>query len=331
MMDRVYAFLSFVCGVLLLIVGGVNFFKHVMGHRWCDESCFGPYLFWDKDDFFDDRNSRFRQTFSLMPKPFGEHFGVFLLALLTLKVHFHHANARSEGTTFMQNAAWLVFVAFFAAFPFAGGFGIVVGFLSCAVAAVGIGCHLLKVPGSATLGLTLDGNTRAVGRCGDLKLPDWFYTFWNISLVVLLSLTVLNNFVHIFKNEFHHWCKDNSDETCIGPYLIWPEDFARSVNVDKWGSVFSLDLNRTLELWTPLLLVVWFIGTGSNSWFMTSLYLVALALFGAFGFGGNMGIVVGIMLVAAAVVSFVISALGGHEAHQAPVGGYSLMGGGYDA
>jgi hypothetical protein len=320
--------MSFICGVALVIVGFVNFFKHVLGHRWCDESCFGPYLFWDHDDFLDDRNSRFRQTFSLMPKPFGEHFGVFFLAFLSLRVHFHRNPAVM--TTFMQNAAWLLFVALFGAFPFAGGFGICVGFFCCATAAFGVFCHFMKVPSNATLGLTLD-NTRTMGRCGNLRLPDSFYKFWNITLVALLSLTVLNNLIHIFKNEFHHWCHEKSDDSCIGPYLIWPEDFARSINVDKWGSVFSLDVNRALELWTPLVLVVWFIGTGTDSWFITSMFLVGLALFGAFGYSGNLGIVVGAMLLVGAGISFVIAALGGHEAHQAPVGGYSLMGGGYDA
>jgi len=321
MADTLYAFTSFVCGIALTIVGLVNFFKHVLGHRWCDSSCFGPYLFWDDDDFFDDRNARFRQTFSLMPKPFGEHFGIFFLAFITLRAHFKHQPQLIS--SFKQNSMWILFVALFGAFPFAGGLGIVVGFFCSFTAALGMFCHLAKVQGSATLGLSID-NFRQGGKCGNTRLPGWVFKLWNVFLLAMLCLTVLNNVVHIFRNEFHHWCKKDLNEDCIGPFLIWPDEFARSVNVDKWGSVFSLDINRGLELWTPTVLVIWFLAFSNDSWFLASLFLIILALFGAFGFGGDAGIVLGIVLLVGSGFSMIIAIIGGNEAAQAPVG-YSLM------
>ena len=282
------------------------------------------YLFWDQDNFLDDQNKRFRQTFSLVPKAFGENFGVFFLAYFTLKAHFKQQSEILG--TFKQNALWLVFIALFGAFPFAGGLGIVLGFLCCFTAAIGLILHVKKSSGSATLGLTLD-NTRPIGKCGNVTLPEWVFKVWKMALVLVLCLTIINNITHILKNEFHHWCKEDSSENCIGPYLIWPEDFVKSVNADKWGSVFSLDINRGLELWTPTLLVLWYIVFGGYSWFHNAIFLILLALFGAFGFDGNAGIVLGVMLLVASAFSFLIANLGGHDVHQAPGGGYSLMGG----
>lgn len=315
-MDSVYSFSSFLCGVALLVVGFVHLFKHVFGHRWCENDCVGPYLFWDDDDFFQDSNIRFRHTFSLMPKPLGENFGVLGLALLTLRTHVSHSTEIM--TTFRQNASWLLLVALFGAFPFAGGLGIIVGFLCVATAALGFVCHVTKAEGPATLSLVMNGPDNLGGSC---RFPDWFFRFWNVLMVAVLSLTVLNNLIHIFRNEFHHWCDSDLHDDCVGPLLIWPGDFLRSVNADKFGSVFSLDLNRGLELWTPILLVVGYLAVGNESWMMSTFFLVFMALFGAFGYTGNMGVIVGMLLCVAAVISFIIGLFGGREA-QSPYNGY---------
>jgi hypothetical protein len=259
-----------------------------------------------------------------MPKALGENFGVIFLALLTLRTHMSRSS--EVMANFKQNASWLLFVALFGAFPFAGGLGIVVGFLCVATAALGMICHVSNLQGAATLGLVMDGPRSMDQMGGSCRFPEWFFRFWNVLLIAVLSLTVINNFVHIFRNEFHHWCSHNkgSDDDCIGPFLIWPDDFLKSVNYDKFGSVFSLDLNRGLELWTPTFLVVWFLAISNESWTLNSLFLVFLALFGAFGYGGNMGVIVGIMLCVAAGISFIVALLGGREA-QVPNSGYRYV------
>jgi len=257
-----------------------------------------------------------------MPKPLGENFGVILLALLTLRTHF--SQSREFLTSFRQNAGWLVFVALFAAFPYAGGLGIVVGFLCIATALLGILGHFTNMEGSATMGFVTDGARSMDDMGGSCRFPEWFFRMWNVFMVAILSLTVLNNIIHIFRNEFHHWCDDKNahhDDKCIGPFLIWPGDFLHSVNADKFGSVFSLDINRGLELWTPVFLTLGFLAVSNESWMTSAFFLVFLALFGAFGYGGNMGVIVGMMLCVAAGVSFIVSLLGGREA-QLPSGGY---------
>lgn len=259
----------------------------------------------------------------------GDNFGVLILAIIALRVHFRHQ--RDTSISFRQNAALLLIVGLFGAFPFAGGLGVVVGFCCCAVALMGLLLHVMNHKGSASLGLSLD-TSRPLGKCGNLQFPEGFFTFWNFAIIIMLSMTILNNVIHVVNNEFHHWCKDKSDQSCIGPFLIWPEDFLRSVNQDKWGSVFSLDLNRALELWTPVLLVLLFLAFGMDSWYQTTLHLVLMSLFGAFGYTGNMGIVVGMMLVVGAFLSLMVAMLAGNEtaSRRSSVGGglrYSLLGG----
>jgi len=172
----------------------------------------------------------------------------------------------------------------------------------------------------------MDGSRSMDQMGGSCRFPGWFFRFWNVFLVLVLSLTVLNNFIHIFRNEFHNWCDHHkgSDDDCVGPLLIWPDDFLKSINTEYFGSVFSLDLNRGLELWTPMFLVVWFLAFSSESWITNAFSLVVLAMFGAFGYAGNMGIVVGMMLSIAAIVSFLIGLLGGREA-QVPNEGYRYV------
>jgi len=317
-MESVYSFASFACGVAVLVVGFAHLFKHVLGHRWCEGACVGPYLFWDDNDFFHDSNVRFRHTFSLMPKPLGENFGVLFLALMTLRTHFTHS--QQFMTSFRQNASWLLIVALFGAFPFAGGLGIVVGFLCVATAAFGLVCHFTNSEGAATLNLTVDSSRSIDDVGGSCKFPGWFFRFWNVLMVGVLSLTVLNNVIHIFRNEFHHWCESNNEDDCVGPFLIWPGDFLRSVNADKFGSVFSLDINRGLELWTPALLVMLYLAFGMESWLGSGFFLVFLGVFGAFGYTGNMGVIIGMMLCVCGITSFFVGLLGGREA-QAPIGG----------
>lgn len=328
-----FSTLSLLCGVGLLIVGVINFFKNVLGDRWCHDDCFGPYLFWNNqdEDFFGDSNAKFRKTFTLMPKPFGENFAVFFLAFLTIAAHFktsHNHDMFVSG--FIPLSAWLMFIAFFAAFPLSGGIGIVVGFLCIATAAVGIFCAVVlkSHPQEATFGYALD-STRSFGGWCNCRLPDSFFKVVNFLVYALVLLGVLNNFLHVIKNEFHHWCSDShsaQNKQCVGPLLIWPHDVLDSVNIDKWGSVFSLDINRALELWTPLVFLLIFgtLSAGMKSWLSTSVFLILFAVFGVFGFTGNLGIVIGMGLVIAAFLSFFVALFCGEEI-KAPGHSYSLM------
>jgi hypothetical protein len=257
-----------------------------------------------------------------MPKPLGQNFGVLALAVITIRAHFE--GAYPSLASLKNNALWILFVALFASFPYAGGLGILLGFLCSATAAVGLIQHLNGREGSATLNLRVaDGGILSTGN-GCCRTPEWLLKVWKVLVTISLALVVINNLVHVFRNEFHDWCNDHGNDSCVGPWLIWPSDFLDSVNVDKFGSVFSLDLNRDLELWTPVLLVACFFAATPLSWIKTACFLFILACFGAFGYTGNMGVLIGLLLVIMSIFSAVIGLFGGRETTSATAG-YHLM------
>lgn len=265
----------------------------VLGDSWChhNEDCFGPYLTWSRNgDFFKDHNTRFRNTFTFQPKQFGENFGGMLVGLAVfMRMDFLLGHAR----TLLPLA--LVLCAVFACFPFAGGLGIISGFLLCTLAAMVIASPKL-----------VDFAVKQPENC---KFPKLAYTF-NLRLWTLLSfgLVALNNVIHVIHNNMREWCDDDSKD-CVGPWLIWPSDhFLDDVNLTGWGSVFSLDLNRILQCWQPvLLLIVYYMQREwVNQTVGGTLFCLLLAVFGSFGYGGNLGIVLGLNLSLLALVDLVM-------------------------
>jgi hypothetical protein len=270
------------CASLTFLVFLAHFFANVLGEEWCHSHCFGPYLSWNKGDhFFDDSNVRFRATFSLMPKPLGENFGPLFLSLLTW---FKLDAIVQQDKYRVPTTLYLLAVCFWGCFPYAGGAGIVCGFLLLVLLAL-----VLFLPWVKDKDLPLPS----------VNLPT-LGTFSSRTAKVLvygcLALVALNNLVHIVHNEMQTFCHDEHDN-CIGPGLKWPDHFFRDVNLPlgTWGHLFSLDLNRVLDCWTPLFLVlVTYLAQPLEhapvGWFLV------LALFGSFGYSGNGGIVAGLIL-----------------------------------
>lgn len=267
-----------------------HFFSSVLHSRWCHHSCFGPYLFWnDGGDMFKDYNVLFRNTFSLQPKLLGEHYGgLFVGALVWLKLDEWAGEKR------WTYPLALLLVALFACFPFAGAVGIVFGFVLCALAFVA-----LVWPPLTHKEVTLPQLPAFAGLAVGDRFKQWL-GYWTLASLVL---AVGNNVAHIARNEFHdEWCSQH----CVGPYLVWPQssdNWSKDVNLKGWGSVFSLDVNRLLELWTPSVLVLLLLHAGGGR----SALLLVLAVFGSFGYGGNVGIVLGVNLVLLAVVHLLVA------------------------
>ncbi|KAH9246600.1 hypothetical protein BASA81_015867 [Batrachochytrium salamandrivorans] len=274
---------------LVWVVFLTHFFSSVMRSRWCFHSCFGPYLFWSEGDIFKDYNGLFRNTFSLRPQLLGEHYGgLFVGALIWLKLDDWAGEKR------WAYPLALLLVALFACLPFAGVVGIIFGFGLCLVALV-----VLVWPQLAQKQITLPQLPISLPELpvGD-KFKQWL-GYWTFGSLVL---AVGNNVAHIARNEFHGgWCPHR----CIGPYLSWPyssRDWFKDVNLQGWGSVFSLDINRLMELWAPLILVLLILSQTRYR----AIGLLVLAVFGSFGYGGNVGIVLGMNLVVLAAVHLLV-------------------------
>lgn len=109
---------------------------------------------------------------------------------------------------------------------------------------------------------------------------------------------------------------------CIGPQIRWVRgdstefDFTSNVNGQpsllayersSWRGVFSLQPKVFIDLWTPLVfgVISVFLHMGqtrsdkiADNWVRFSLWFVLQALWGSFGYAGNMGIITGFLGVA---------------------------------
>jgi len=272
------------------VIALIHLFHTVLDERWCHHDCVGPLLFWNNDGFFDDSNSKFRKTFSLAPSPLGENFGPLIAALFSLT----YLQDEQEGVWFY---GWWLFVTLFACLPFAGGGGIVVGFAILAMLV-----SALCLPQIRTRKITLSMPFAFTARGGRTETFNSLFRGLQICASVLVVLTVINNVIFVGHSKMHKWCHTEIHD-CVTSWLIWPK---RSVwdNVNgpiAWGSVFSLDISVLLEIWAPTFLVVAYYAKGKTLDLGLGFFLLFLAIFGAFGYGGNFGILLGFALVLLAI------------------------------
>ena len=107
---------------------------------------------------------------------------------------------------------------------------------------------------------------------------------------------------------------------CVGPGLRWSYnpngDFTTGNTNTPWRAIFSLGPNTFIWIWTSVILGListlahfpgfdfrWVTGT----WVNVCLWNVFAALFGAFGYAGNLGVITGFLLSLVAILAFVIS------------------------
>ena len=298
------ASLASVAGALLTLAVGLTHLVHdKLDATFCEssaESCVGPYLKWNKDFFsVKDSNAAFRGVFSVRPAVVGAVFPAIAWAAFAL--HAHHEPARSwAARTWARLAALHLGLALFANFAFAGGFGIAAGFFNSGVSAACLFVHFTS-PARDVVTVDVWGAVRSP-KCtvSALNMSRLVQVADVLSLVATLLVFVAGAF-HLAANDVGKWCRDPED--CVGPLLRWPSrDFFATVNANGWGSLFSNDPDKFLDVWGAVILAVVTLLVPAETWWGLAFWHVFLALFGAFGVAGNVGILVGFFSSAVAAL-----------------------------
>jgi hypothetical protein len=145
---------------------------------------------------------------------------------------------------------------------------------------------------------------------------------------VLLSslLTLIVGVVHV-SSRLKTFCDSNSpehaassDAPCFGPWLFWQRSGSQVEDVNAhWRKIFSFSTAVFFDLWTPIFFGVAGLnmtvpsllsGGGawdSGQWRFCSIFYILSALFGSFGYGGNLGVIAGFVNVIAAFGALISS------------------------
>jgi hypothetical protein len=291
-LSRAISIGSLVGGFFTFLVGLVHLFHWALPHKLCDDDvsdCVGPLLNWDGDEFFtvDDNNPKFRGVFGVGPTVVATVWSPILLGLYTVLAHSH------ETSRILQNWAtlcvWHGFLGVFGNFPFAGGAGIIVGFFNIVISGLCLLAHFFVrgevvnmdvLSGRGQFSITLSNVNTLV------KITDV------LSIVSVLLTFIVCGAFHIAANEFHKWCRGDD---CVGPWLTFPDDFFETVNLSGWGSLFTLAPDRFGDVWGAAALSFFTLLVPSSSWFNLMIWHLILALFGSFGYAGNIGILIGFL------------------------------------
>jgi hypothetical protein len=149
-------------------------------------------------------------------------------------------------------------------------------------------------------------------------------TFRLICLVASM-LTLITGIIHV-SSKLDRFCDpsaagSDSPTGCFGPWLIWQRDGSGINDLNAhWRSIFTLKTSVVFDLWTPTFLAIVSIHMhvpalqdSSNSEWETgqfqfnAFFYLFTALFGAFGYCGNLGVLAGFMNVLASTLCLVAS------------------------
>ena len=149
-----------------------------------------------------------------------------------------------------------------------------------------------------------------------------------LSLIAAIAVFIIG-VIHICVQTFE-WCPVGNVYECIGPALRWnPSDapFLRNSNgpgSGGWGSViFTFAIDDFFPLWGPI--VLGYISTLQHlaghqwkaisvSWPRVFVWYIFVGLFGAMGYSGNLGILVGFLCILVALMALAITLGGGATA-----------------
>ncbi|GBG24840.1 Hypothetical Protein FCC1311_010582 [Hondaea fermentalgiana] len=327
---------TLLAGVLVVLVGLVHLFKIL--EETCTETpamaagtssyeCIGPSLRWNTDQAESpvaDVNGQWRNVFTFVPDPFLLHWSPLILGLATISIHFAEPGWIIEAIahTWFRLFLWLIFVALYGSFGYAGNMGIIVGFFLVFIAALALLIEVLFRNGqSPSTRMTLRAPDR-LSECTPSPVTQVFSSIVIYGMPLVGFLTVILGVIVVI-DRLPTICEDGypltnfeSQLSCVGPGLIWIErtdtdvtvlDTTYSINTlvgsDDWGSFFSLRPSVFFDLLTPLLMgiISMLASLTSNvdsimaSWTLLSYWLLAQALFGNFGYGGNYGVVLGFL------------------------------------
>jgi len=121
-------------------------------------------------------------------------------------------------------------------------------------------------------------------------------------------------------NKLNAFCVSSETRSCFGPWLIWQKesDGLNDVNGTYWRSVFSFNTSVFFDLWTPIFLGLFSLhmyvpalmeasAWESEQWHFNSVFFLLTAIFGSFGYSGNLGIISGFTNVLASIFCLVAS------------------------
>ena len=131
-------------------------------------------------------------------------------------------------------------------------------------------------------------------------------------------LNLVIGVIHV-GNKLTKVCGNADTETCFGPWLFWQKDGdgLSDVNGSYWRSVFSFNTSVFFDLWTPIFLGLVLLHSSvpglmdskhefeADQWRWLFLVFLITALFGSFGYSGNLGVIGGFVNVLASVVCFI--------------------------
>ena len=311
MSRTVLPLVSFAAGLLTVGVGLVHVFHHELRHEFCSgDDCVGPYLAWDGHNAVSvkDLNAKWRGVFSVRPTVLGEVWAPSLWGLATLVAHHNEASAILHN--WPRLAVWHLLVALFGCFAFAGGFGILTGFLNVGVSVGCVVAHYLSGGAAAADIVGVDALAKVnAPQCtlSSLNISRLVRAADALSLAATLALFVVGA-THLAANEIHKWCRSPPSD-CLGPLLVWPssDDFFDAVNVAGWGRTFSSSPDAFVDAWGAIIAALLTLLFPAESWWGLAMWHVFLAVFFAFGVAGNVGVLTGFFSVVVAGVVVVVA------------------------
>lgn len=319
-------YLYFIGGCLVTLNGFISIGEQfeVLGSRCTGSSnCIGPALSWSGGNFVADQNSVWRRVFPLDPVAlFDKWTGVFLGAIMML-VHLPGFKLSFCTRTWLHVCFFTVFVMLFGAFPYAGNFGVLVGFFQLPL--VLISFLMAFIPAYRNEPTTLLVHTNRSPVCGCLVDNALFLTVTKVLSLFCGLFVVACGLVHVFTHNFN-WCPWMTwgSADCVGPSLRWNPtnmDFLfEGNNAFGWRQIFTFKIDTFCALWGPIALgyitclqhVRGHLWTSIYStWPRVFMWFMFLALFSAFGYAGNLGILCGFLCVVVALFAMLISFGGG--------------------
>ena len=125
-------------------------------------------------------------------------------------------------------------------------------------------------------------------------------------------------FIHV-SNKLTKVCGDAETDSCFGPWLFWQKsgDGLSDINGAYWRSIFSFNTSVFFDLWTPIFLGLVLIHSSvpglidsshefeADQWRYLCVLFIITAIFGSFGYSGNLGVIAGFINVLAGVVCLI--------------------------
>ena len=129
--------------------------------------------------------------------------------------------------------------------------------------------------------------------------------------------TAICGLVHVF-SKFRKECPSLGRSDCVGPWLFWSSgDFTADVNGAYWRlQLFSLAPDAFIDNWSAVILglITMFLHVHSlriealsRNWARLCVWFLFVALFGSFGYAGNLGVLTGFLNSLVALLCFILA------------------------